>query len=159
DEFPALGKIPEMPVDIAVMSGAGLDLALIIQGLDQLKDVYGDARGTILSNCGYQWFCNVRDLDTAKHLSEALGKKTVATTSRSESHTSSTRSASEGASTTHSETGRSLFNPDEIMNLGKDVAIALQPFGHPHFLRPVDYWDLEKAFLDLREDSPQLFWI
>jgi type IV secretion system protein VirD4 len=131
---------------------------LIVQGLDQLKDHYAEAKGTILSNCAYQWFCNINDLDSAKYLSDTLGKKTVRTESTSTSFSSSGTNSSSSHSTSHSETGRSLLNPDEVLNLGRDVAIAIQPNGHPHYLRPVDYWDLTQAFLTLSEAYPALYW-
>ena len=50
DEFPALGRLDEIPRDIATMAGYGVDFALIAQGLDQLKSVYGDAADTIINN-------------------------------------------------------------------------------------------------------------
>jgi type IV secretion system protein VirD4 len=156
DEFPALGRVEDLPRDIATISGFGVDFALIVQGLDQLKDHYGEARGTILGNCAFQWFCNINDLDSAKYLSESLGKRTVETTSKSDSF--SPGSAEKGSSITHSETGRSLLNPDEIINLGKDVAIVIQPNGHPHYLKPVDYWRLGEAFGSLRNTHPSLYW-
>jgi type IV secretion system protein VirD4 len=156
DEFPALGRVEDLPRDIATISGFGVDFALIVQGLDQLKDHYGEARGTILSNCAYQWFCNINDLDSAKYLSESLGKRTVGTTSESDSF--SPGNAEKGSSITRSETGRSLLNPDEIINLGRDVAIAIQPNGHPHYLKPVDYWRLGEAFGSLRNTHPSLYW-
>lgn len=162
DEFGSIGRIDDIPRDIAVMSGYGLDFTLIVQGLDQLKDHYGDARGTILSNCGYKWFCYVNDLDTAKYLSESLGQVTVGTTGKS---TSSSQSASgrggsstSGQSTTYGEMGRSLLTPDEILNLGREVAILLHPFGVPHYLRPVDYWQLPEAFAHLKEEHPHFYW-
>jgi type IV secretory pathway TraG/TraD family ATPase VirD4 len=149
DEFPALGHIQELPRDLATMSGYGVDFTLAVQGLDQLKDVYGDAHATILNNCAYKWFCNVSDLQTAEWLSKALGKKTVRTTSTSQSK------AAPGAGTTatetesRGETGRDLLTPDEVLNLGRDVAILLAPGTRPHYLRPIDYWKLVKAFPDL----------
>jgi type IV secretion system protein VirD4 len=163
DEFAALGRVEDLPRDIATMGGFGVDFALVVQGLDQLKDHYGEARGTILSNCAYKWFCNINDLDSAKYLSETLGKKTVVTTSTSESETSGSSgsgkaTSSTSHSTTHGETGRYLLNPDEVLNLGRGVALVLQPNGHPHYLRPVDYWDLPKAFASLRERHPSLYW-
>ena len=154
DEFAALGRIDELPRDIATMGGFGVDLALVVQGLDQLKDHYGDARNTIISNCAYQWYCNLNDLESAKYLSEALGKKTVETTSTSDS--TSSHGGSHG--TSHGETARSLLNPDEILNLGKGVAILIQPKGHPHYLSPIDYWNLPTAFASLRESHPSLYW-
>ena len=61
------------------MSGFGVDFALIVQGLGQLKDHYGDSRNAILDNCAYKWFCNVNDLDSAEYVSKTLGKATVET--------------------------------------------------------------------------------
>ncbi len=74
DEFAALGRLDDLPRDIATMSGFGSILPLSSQGLDQLKDHYAEARGTILSNCAYKWFCDVNDLDSAKYLSDTLGR-------------------------------------------------------------------------------------
>lgn len=158
DEFAALGRLDDLPRDIATMSGFGVDFALIVQGLDQLKDHYAEARGTILSNCAYKWFCNVNDLDSAKYLSDTLGKATVATISRSESQSHNPGGSGSGQTTSYGETGRNLLNPDEVLNLGRDVAIAIQPNGYPQYLRPVDYWTLPEAFGSLRESHPQLYW-
>jgi len=158
DEFAALGRLDDLPRDIATMSGHGVDFTLIVQGLDQLKDHYGEAKGTILSNCAYKWFCNLNDLDSAKYLSETLGKATVTTTSTSTSYSASRQGGSQSSSTSHGETGRSLLNPDEILNLGRDVAIVIQPKGKPQYLRPVDYWNLGGAFAALREKYPKLYW-
>ena len=157
DEFAALGRLDDLPRDIATMSGFGVDFALIVQGLDQLKDHYAEAKGTILSNCAYQWFCNVNDLDSAKYLSDSLGKATVGTTSTSSTSSSSAQGGSSSSTVSHSETGRSLLNPDEVLNLGRDVAITIQPHGHPHYLRPIDYWDLTKAFVALQQKHPNLY--
>jgi type IV secretion system protein VirD4 len=158
DEFASLGHVDDLPRDIATMGGFGVDFALAVQGLDQLKDHYGEAKNTILSNCAYQWFCNLNDLDSAKYVSDVLGKKTVVTTSTSDSATAGSKSSSTGKSTTHGETGRNLLNPDEILNLGKNVAILVQPKGRPHLLRTVDYWNLPIAFDNLRKKHRSLYW-
>jgi type IV secretion system protein VirD4 len=158
DEFAALGRLDDLPRDIATMSGFGVDFALIVQGLDQLKDHYAEARGTILSNCAYKWFCDVNDLDSAKYLSDSLGKATVGTVSTSSSSSRSGQSGSSSHTVSQSETGRSLLNPDEVLNLGRNVAIAIQPNGHPHYLRPIDYWNLTEAFAALHKKHPALYW-
>lgn len=152
DEFPALGKIEDMPRDLATLAGYGLDFALVVQGIDQLRDLYGKAAGTILSNCAYKWFCNINDLESAKYLSEVLGKKTVRTVGRSE------REGEDGESVSYGETGRPLLTPDEILNLGREVAIVTHPGGDPHYLRPIDYWNLQAAFGQLRERYPRTYW-
>jgi type IV secretion system protein VirD4 len=133
DEFPVLGRVDSIVTDIAVVGGAGLDVTLIVQGLDQLHSIYGTSANTIIGNCGYKWFCNVKDLQTAEYVSKALGQMTVETVSQ-------TISAADGkASRTMGETGRALLFADEIMSMGKGVAFAFQPRGRPHYLKPVDY--------------------
>lgn len=158
DEFPALGRLDEIPRDIATMSGYGVDFCLIVQGLDQLKAVYKDAHTAIVNNCAYKWFCNVSDLDTARYLSDTLGKKTIATTNSSDSTSTSPSGESTSHSTSSSETGRPLLMPDEVLNLGRDTAILLAPGDKPHYLRPVDYWQLPEAFTYLKEVYPHLYW-
>jgi len=158
DEFPALGRIEDMPRDIATVAGYGIDFTLIVQGIDQLKDLYGPAAGTIMANCAFKWFCNVNDLESAKYLSDALGKTTVRTKGVGQSHNEGPGGAGHGESVNYGETGRPLLMPDEIMNLGRDTAIVLNPLDHPHYLRPVDYWSLPDAFAYLKEKYPHLYW-
>lgn len=158
DEFPALGRIEDMPRDIATMSGYGIDFTLIVQGLDQLKDLYGAAAGTILSNCAYKWFCNVNDLESAKYLSDTLGKQTVRTVGRGESQNEGPGGGGKGESINYGETGRPLLMPDEVLSLGRDVAIVLNPEGRPHYVRPVDYWQIPAAFAPLAATYPKLYW-
>lgn len=162
DEFAALGRIDEIPKDIATMRGYGLDMTLIVQGIEQLKATYGDSEATILNNCAYKWFCNIDDLSTAKYLSECLGKKTVGTINRGfnkgQNRNAQGESVNEGESTNFGEMGRDLLTPDEILNLGKDVAIALQTAGRPLYLQPIDYRNLTKTFQHLQPEYPGLYW-
>jgi type IV secretory pathway TraG/TraD family ATPase VirD4 len=158
DEFGSIGHIADIPRDIALMSGYGLDFTLIVQGLDQLKDHYGEARGTILSNCAFKWFCFVNEIETAKYLSESLGKATVRTVGKSLSSGQNPGGSSEGENTTYGEVGRSLLTPDEILNLGREAAILLNPRGLPFYLRPVDYWNLPDSFAHLQEEFGQFYW-
>lgn len=158
DEFPALGRMPDLPRDIATMSGYGVDYTLIVQGIDQLKDQYKESAGAILSNCAYKWFCNVNDLESAKYLSESLGQKTVQTKGQSSSKGTSGSGQTEGESTTLGEAARNLMNPDEILTLGREAAILLNPTTRPQYLRPVDYWALAQSFETLHEQLPHLYW-
>ncbi len=47
--------------------------------------------------------------------------------------------------------------PDEILNLGRDTAILLTPGDKPHYLRPVDYWQLADAFVSLKPYYPRMW--
>lgn len=147
DEFPVLGRVDSIVTDIALVGGSGLDLTLIVQGLDQIRAHYGTSADTIISNCGYKWFCNVKDLQTAEYVSKALGQMTVQTVSQ-------TISGADGSTgRTLGETGRSLLFPDEIMSMGKGTAFAFQPRGRAHYLKPVDYWHLSVYLLPRLEDA------
>jgi type IV secretory pathway TraG/TraD family ATPase VirD4 len=163
DEFANLGFLDEMPTEIAEASGHGIDFTLILQGLSQLKKTYGDSDATIMGNCAFKWFCNLDDLDTQKYVSESLGKKTVRTVSKGATTGISTGfkgsgSEQESESTTYSETQRDLLQPNEVRNLGKNVALLFAPGSLPHYLRPVDYWQLPNAFAMFHEACPKLFW-
>lgn len=162
DEFPALGKIEGIKENIATMAGYGVDFALIVQSLAQLKDIYGDAQNDILSNCAYKWFCNINDLSTAEYLSKTLGKHTIRIKNKGENKSTSigdkSHSRSEGESVSSSETGRELLTPDEVLNLGKDTAILLSPGTYPDYLRPVDYWKLPETFAHFRTACPTMYW-
>jgi len=158
DELPALGRLDDLPRDIATMAGYGVDFCLVIQGLDQLRKVYGDDATTIVNNCSYKWFCNISDLETAQYLSKTLGNKTVGTVGSSASSNFSPGGSSSGSSTSYGQTGRALLMPDEILNLGRETAILLAPAEKPNYLRPVDYWKLGTAFQSMREDYPHLYW-
>ena len=153
DEFPALGRLDDMPNDIAVMRGYGLDFTLVVQGIDQLKHHYGEAHQTIINNCQYKWFCNISDPVTAKYLSEACGKKTVGTT------TTGTGSGPGGntSSVNLGETGRDLITPDEVIALGKGTAIVINPGDRPFYLFPIDYWNLTPAFAHLALHSMKAY--
>ena len=135
-----------------------MDFVLIAQGLDQLKDVYGDAANTIINNCAYKWFCGINDLHTADYLSKSLGNKTVQTKSGSTSTSFNPGGGSSGTGTSFGQTGRALLMPAEILNLGRDVAILLAPGTKPNYLRPIDYWELGNAFVHLRQVLPGLYW-
>lgn len=167
DEFPALGKLDDIPRDIATMAGYGVDFALVVQDLAQLKYVYGDAQNIILSNCAYRWFCNIDELTTAEHLSKSLGRHTVRTTTRGENKGTSKNygggsgaggSSSEGENISHGEAGRDLLTPDEAMNLGKNYAILFAPGSRAHYLWTVDYWKLQYTFESFKASCPNLYW-
>jgi type IV secretory pathway TraG/TraD family ATPase VirD4 len=148
DEFPVLGRVESIVTDIALVRGAGLDVTLIVQGLDQLHATYGASANTIISNCGYKWFCNIKDLQTAEYVSKALGQMTVRTVSQ-------TINASDGkASRTFGEMGKSLIFPDELLTMGRKAAFAFRPGGRAFYIKPLDYWHLH-AYLS-RPDVPRM---
>jgi type IV secretory pathway TraG/TraD family ATPase VirD4 len=158
DELPALGTLDDLPEDVATVRNYGVDLCLVVQGLGQLKEHYGDSWETIVNNCAYKWFCNIGDPHSARYLSQILGRKTIRTSNQSEGMSAGPNGASTNQGTSTSETGRDLLMPDEAMRLGRDVAILINPDDKPHYLRPVDYWDLPEAFEAYQRYYPHLYW-
>lgn len=146
DEFPVLGRVEQMIEDLAFMRGYGLDITITVQDLGQLRTHYGEGADTILSNCGWKWFCNVQDLRTAQYVSSALGTTTIDTVS----HT-----AGQGGkgSTTTGEMARALLMPEEVMQLGRNLAIAFNPIGWPHILSLANYWELTARFMQARKPA------
>lgn len=149
DEFPALGPMPDLPTDLATLAGYGLDFTLIVQDLGQLEKHYGQLARSIINGCAWKWFSNVSDIETAKYVSETLGKRTIVTTSRSDS--------AESSSTSYNEMGRDLMTPDEVMRAGRDIAIAFIAGQTPAYLRTLDYWDIADTFSWLRDSTMQKY--
>ena len=143
DELAALGRLPDLPDDLATLAGYGLDFTLIVQNLAQLKEHYGVLADSILNSCSWQWFSNVGELTTAKYVSESLGKRTIVT--------QSTSLAGENQSMSYGEMGRDLMTPAEVQAMGKTVAIVFQQGSLPRYLRTVDYWHMVREFGWLRE--------
>ncbi len=146
DEFPALGRVDNFVTDIAVISGSGLDMTIAVQDLSQLESLYGKAAGTIIGNCGWKWFCNVQDLQTAEYVSKMLGTATQATESQT--------IGQNNASTAYGETARPLRTPDEVMAMGKEYAVVFRPGKRPHAVTNCDYWHLKGRMARLFKDSP-----
>ena len=93
-----------------------------------------------------QLFFGVSDLDTAKYLSESLGRKTVAYW---------TRSAGGGllGSRTKHFTHQPLMAPDEIMQMSGDKAICLKSESRPMRLRRMRYFR-DDRFRGLYDKNP-----
>lgn len=78
DEFPAFGKIPLLEKALAYIAGYGMKAVIIAQGINQLRQSYGD-KNMILENCSTTIFYTPQSTDkiTAELISSLLGKKTI----------------------------------------------------------------------------------
>ena len=127
DEFPLFGKMKFLEKAGAALRGYGIQLYLIVQSVTQLKAIYG-TQETISGICPIHLTMGATDLETAKRISERLGKVTVET-ERSSVATAgpSRKTLSEG------EHGRPLLAPDEVARLPEDRLLVL-PLGHAPIL-------------------------
>ena len=129
DEFAALGRLEAVERAMGLMAGYGLQLWPILQDLSQLRALYGPRASTFVANAGVQQVFGVNDYETAKWLSQSLGRETV-------QYRTESRRPGDMPTTGTSLTGRDLLTPDEIMQLpshlqllrvqGRPPAIALK---------------------------------
>ncbi|GHU29579.1 hypothetical protein AGMMS50256_14780 [Betaproteobacteria bacterium] len=124
DEMPLLGKLDVLERARDVGRSYGITLWGIVQSLGQLKNCYGEAGVTNWqSSCHVQTYFGIRDLETAKSLSERTGSATVEYETGSQS-TSTNRGAADlfgntgkGNTITTVKHSRPLMTPDEIMTM------------------------------------------
>jgi type IV secretory pathway TraG/TraD family ATPase VirD4 len=111
--------------------------------LGQLQRLFPDGKGhaTVLANMSVIQVFGIRDLESAKEVSEMLGQATVTTVSTQQGKSTSRGSllgllfskqpapdtVTDSSSTTSSETGRALLQPSELMRLSNRQAFVLMP--------------------------------
>jgi type IV secretion system protein VirD4 len=116
DEFAALGRLEAVERAMGLMAGYGLQLWPILQDMSQLKDLYGARANTFVANAGVLQTFGVNDFETAKWLSQMIGRET--TGYRTESH-----KPGDAPSTSYNVTARDLMTPDEIMQIPPHVQL------------------------------------
>ena len=112
DEFTSIGKLDILEKSLAFMAGYGLKCFIVVQDLTQLQQSYGRDE-SIMSNCHVRLAFAPNKLETAKTLSDMLGKQTVIQAKRSRSLGKGPASVSDSLS----GTSRPLMTPEEIMAL------------------------------------------
>ncbi|WP_227766350.1 VirD4-like conjugal transfer protein, CD1115 family [Zhaonella formicivorans] len=122
DEFGNLPPIPDMDKKITVAGGRGMKFTLALQGLSQLKPLYGERSQTITGNCHTWLYLSTTDPDTARVISEKTGKYTVQTESSNYNYSENRV----GGSTGLGLTGRALLTPDEVERWPKGSSLVLQ---------------------------------
>jgi type IV secretion system protein VirD4 len=133
DEVAQLGAMEPLVQAVSLARGYGVDLWLLFQDMNQMRGAYGERWQTFFGNAKYQQFFGIRDLETAKYVSELLGKATVDVTSVSRS-----ADANASESTTTQQVGRELLQPNEVMQLPDDDVLVIAPQLPPVRARKID---------------------
>ena len=132
DEFPILGNMAALTELIAYVRGWGIKVFLITQDYEQLVAAYGQNE-TISSNCHIRLAYAPGNQKTAKLLSDALGKQTVALRPR----------GLFAKQNNEHLVGRNLLDPDEVRRLpgprkeGTQIVEAGQMLILPTGCRPI----------------------
>ena len=141
DEFAALGRLEAVERAMGLMAGYGLQLWPILQDLSQLRDLYGARANTFVANAGVLQVFGVNDVETARWLSQALGKGTIG-------YETSTHRPGDMPTTAEHVTGRELMTPDEIMQLPQSLQL-LRVQGMPPVLAQKLRYYADPEFRDL----------
>ncbi|MGE5329890.1 MAG: VirD4-like conjugal transfer protein, CD1115 family [Deltaproteobacteria bacterium] len=149
DEFSNIGRIPDFSSKVSSMRSRGISVSVVLQSLAQLKSKYEKEWADILGNCDTLLFLRSQDIETAKFISERLGKTTVS--SKTKSLSIQLKSSGKGSKTEgEGQTGRPLLTPDEITRLKPDRSIVLIQGIHP-ILTEKYRLEKHKAYTQLRK--------
>ncbi len=113
DEFANMPPIPNISNKVTVSRGRNMRFYFVIQDFGQLKETYKEASVIIKSNCTNWVYLLTADNDTAKEISNRLGKYTISSSRVSTS--SRIEQVDFNVSNDKSLMGRELLQPDELM--------------------------------------------
>lgn len=138
DEFANMGKLAGLSESLTLLPGLGVRVWMIVQSLDQLRAVYGkETTSTILSQAEVQQFFAVQDHGLAKTLSEALGQRTVKTTSINLG-----RKDGDDPGESRGEAARPLMSPDEIRLMPMTEQLLLIQSHPPIRAQRIPFWNV-----------------
>ena len=107
DEFTNFGRIDGIEDLISIIRQRGIPILFGCQNFLQLKKVYGiDDANILYSQTSSKFIFRAQDLDTAKKVSDSLGRRTV-----------TERKVSSSGHLNEREFGRPLMEPDELMTM------------------------------------------
>lgn len=145
DEFGQLGYMKQIEDAVSLLRGYGLAFWVFIQDLSQLKRPYPKWQ-TFLANSAKSFY-GTDDYDTAKYISDSLGKATIEFETENTGRNSGSGVSGGGGSlnrgkssgTSQQFTGRELLTPDEVMRLGPEKPIVLVKGEYPYLLDRLNY--------------------
>lgn len=77
DEFPSIGKIPDWLEKISNIRSYGITAIMIVQGLSQIRGIYGDDATMIIGNCGTILNIGMNDEETAEWFQNRMGVTSI----------------------------------------------------------------------------------
>lgn len=129
DEFAnCIGKIPNFESTIAVIRSQNINAWVILQSLAQLDSLYGkDTSQVIQDCCDWTVFLGGKSTQTAKVLSEAMGKATI----KGKSNTTSKGGQGSWSVQVYGM-GRELLHPAEINRMPRRKCLVLPANDFPY---------------------------
>lgn len=144
DEFANCPPLSSIETLVSVARSRGMRFQFFIQSFSQLNQVYGKEIASIIQdNCALVYL-KTNTVETAKVISEKLGKSTIETNSMSKS----TDPMKIGANQTTSLMGKELLTVTEIIGL-KYKTIIFPTISNPIFRDTYLYSDIYPEYVDL----------
>ncbi|HBV0869497.1 TPA: type IV secretory system conjugative DNA transfer family protein [Klebsiella pneumoniae] len=145
DEFAQLGHMTVIEKALPIIRGFGGVFWFILQNIGQLKSNYQDGWQSFVANSGAKQFFGTSDFETAKFISETLGKTTVeyqTSNNNSGSSFGQGMSTNSGAGVSQQFTARDLLTPDEVLKLpAQKVVVMTSGKGEaPYLLDRITYY-------------------
>ena len=116
--------IPEFSKKLTVARSRNIRIYSVIQDFGQLQESYKEMASTIKANCSNWVYLLTNDYNSAREISNRLGKYTITTTRTSSSNRYG--KADFNLSSDTSLTGRDLLTTDELINFKYGEAIFLR---------------------------------
>lgn len=77
DEFPSIGRIPDWLEKISNIRSYGITAVMIVQGISQIRGIYGDDAIMIIGNCGTILNIGMNDEETAEWFQTRMGLTSI----------------------------------------------------------------------------------
>lgn len=140
DEFANIGQIPDFDKKISTSRSRGISFSVILQNLDQLKNIYEKSYETIIGNCDTHVFLGSNSYATVEYFSKELGEKTISHNSKSVNRNS--KSEKQGYSESDQIMARALMTPDELRRMDNNECIIFEKGLKP--IKAKKFWWFKK---------------
>ena len=140
DEFSNIGQIPDFDKKISTSRSRGISFSVILQNLDQLKNLYEKSYETIIGNCDTHVFLGSNSYATVEYFSKELGEKTISHNSKSVNRNS--KSEKQGYSESDQIMARALMTPDELRRMDNNECIIFEKGLKP--IKAKKFWWFKK---------------
>ena len=139
DEFANIPMIPGMDNKITVSRSRGIFFLLIVQGLNQLKQKYGEIGDTIKDNCNLIVYLATNDNETAEYFSQLCGNKTIIYKSES-----SSKGKDKSTTSSSSLASEPLIRSEELLRNPMGEAIVKMLGCQPARMKQAPFYESKK---------------
>lgn len=135
DEFANTCTIPNFVKILAYARSFGIGITVILQSLEQIKNMYKDEWGVIIDNCNTLLYLGgIAHMDTLEYMSKLIGKGTY-----DKRTTGRTRGRQGSSSENFDVVGRELLDSSEIRKLEKKKCILVVSGRNPFYSEKYEY--------------------